>query len=84
MWRGGRGGGGFAITITVFLADGLNGIKYAAYRTAMKLRAIQKITHCKPEMDTNQGIGISSHLQLRNRSEARLGLQGWSSDNSRL
>ena len=31
-------------------SDGMNGIKYAAYRTAMKLRAIQKITHCKSKL----------------------------------
>ena len=27
--------------------ESLNNIKYAAYRTAMKLRAIQKKTQCK-------------------------------------
>ena len=27
--------------------DGMNGIKYGAYRTAMKLRATQKLTHCE-------------------------------------
>jgi len=27
--------------------ENLNEIKYTAYRTAMKLRAIQKLTHCK-------------------------------------
>lgn len=27
--------------------DGMNEIKFAAYRTAMKLRTVQKVTHCK-------------------------------------
>ena len=27
--------------------DGMNDIKYGAYRTAMKLRAIQKTTKCE-------------------------------------
>ena len=32
---------------TFLASDEMNGIKYAAYRTAMKLRALQKVTHCK-------------------------------------
>ena len=32
---------------TFLASDEMNSIKYAAYRTAMKLRALQKVTHCK-------------------------------------
>ena len=39
--------GVFLERCTFFALDEMNGIKYAAYRTAMKLRALQKVTHCK-------------------------------------
>ena len=32
---------------TFLASDEMNSIKYAAYRTAMKLRALQKVTHRK-------------------------------------
>jgi len=41
----------------------MNQIKFAAYRTAMKLRAIQKLTHCEFQTHTNTPLytPISHH-----------------------